>query len=221
MKWLIVNGDDFGASPGINRGILEAHRNGILTSTSVLVHRAASFEVKAVTRSCPDLSLGLHLELNPAELARIPEQLDDQLKRFVELVGTLPTHVDSHHNVHRDFRIAPDVRAWAELQGLPLRGFSRVRQLSRFYGHWGGRSHPEQISGTNLLALVDAEVGEGIIELICHPGYVEPEFETSYAAEREIEVRTLCSDVVRQGLLAREIHLIGFRDMPAEAASAS
>ena len=37
MKWLIVTGDDFGASPGINRGILEAHVNGILTSTSVLV----------------------------------------------------------------------------------------------------------------------------------------------------------------------------------------
>jgi chitin disaccharide deacetylase len=221
MKWLIVNADDFGASPGINRGILEAHRNGILTSTSVLVHRAASFEVKAVTRSCPDLSLGLHLELELAEPARIRQQLDDQLTRFVELVGSPPTHVDSHHDLHRDFRIVPHVRAWADQQGLPLRGFSRARQLSRFYGRWGGRSHPEQINGANLLALVDAEIGEGIIELTCHPGYVEPEFETSYAAEREIEVRTLCSDTVRQGLLAREIHLIGFRDMPAEAVSAS
>lgn len=221
MKWLIVNGDDFGASAGINRGILEAHRNGILTSTSVLVHRAASSEVKAVTRSCPELSLGLHLELDPAEPARIPQQLDDQMERFVDLVGAPPTHVDSHHNVHYDHRIVPQVRAWADQQELPLRGFSRARLLSRFYGRWGGRSHPEQINGTNLLALVDGDVGEGIIELCCHPGYVEPEFETSYAVEREIEVGTLCSAAVRQGLVEREIHLIGFRDMPAEAASAS
>ena len=221
MKWLIVNGDDFGASLGINRGILEAHVNGILTSTSVLVHRAASFAVTDVARNCPDLSLGLHLELDRAETTRLPEQLDGQLKRFVELVGAPPTHVDSHHDVHRDPRIAPHVRAWADQQGLPLRGCSRARPLSRFYGQWGGHSHPEQINAASLLALVDAEEGEGIIELSCHPGYVEPEFETSYAAEREIELRTLCSDAVRQGLLVRGIHLIGFRDMPAEAATAS
>ncbi len=220
MKWLIVTGDDFGASPGINRGILEAHLNGILTSASVLVHRAASFAVTDVPRSCPDLSLGLHLELDPAEPARIPEQLDDQLQRFVELVGAAPTHLDSHHDVHRETRIAPQVRAWAERQGLPLRGFSRARHLSRFYGRWGGRSHPEQITAANMLALVDAEVWDGIVELNCHPGYVEPEFETSYAAEREIEVGTLCSPALRQGLFARGIHLIGFRDMPAEAATA-
>lgn len=221
MKWLIVNGDDFGASLGINRGILEAHRNGILTSTSVLVNRAASVEVRAVARSCPDLSLGLHLELDRAEPTRLPEQLDGQLQRFVELVAAPPSHVDSHHDVHRDPRIAPQVRAWADQLGLPLRGFSRARHLSRFYGQWGGESHPEQINAASLLAIVDAEEREGIIELSCHPGYVEPEFETSYAAEREIELRTLCSDAVRQGLLARGIHLIGFRDMPAELATAS
>lgn len=220
MKWLIVTGDDFGASPGINRGILEAHVNGILTSTSVLVHRAASVAVTDVPRSCPDLSLGLHLELDRAEPARIRQQLDDQLERFIELVGSPPTHVDSHHDVHRETHVAPQVRAWAERQGLPLRGFSRARNLSRFYGRWGGRTHPEQISAANLLALVDAEVWDGIVELNCHPGYVEPEFETSYAAEREIEVGTLCSPALRQGLLARGIHLIGFRDMPAEAATA-
>jgi len=161
------------------------------------------------------------LELDRVEPTRVPDQLDDQLQRFVELVGAAPTHVDSHHDVHRDPRVAPQVHAWADQQGLPLRGFSRARNVSRFYGQWGGCSHPEQISVAGLLALVDAEVGEGIIELICHPGYVESEFETSYAAEREIELRTLCSDAVRQGLRGRGIHLIGFRDMPAEAATAS
>ncbi len=223
MKLLIVTGDDFGASPGINRGILEAHLNGILTSASVLVYRAASFAATALAWRYPDLSLGLHLELDPAEPARVSQQLDDQLHRFVELVGASPTHVDSHHDVHRDPRVAPQVRAWAESRGLPVRGSSRARHLSRFYGRWGGRSHPERIDVAGLMALVDAEVGdgEGIYELTCHPGYVEPGFETSYAAEREIEVRTLCSADARQGLAARDIHLIGFRDMPAEAARVS
>ena len=48
MKCLIVNGDDFGASRGINRGILEAHRSGILTSTSLLVNTPwSSFTVQS------------------------------------------------------------------------------------------------------------------------------------------------------------------------------
>ena len=170
MKCLIVTGDDFGASPGINRGILEAHLKGILTSTSVLVHRATSFAATTVARSCPGLSLGLHLELDAVSLARIPEHLDSQLQRFVELVGAPPTHVDSHHDVHREPRVAPQVCAWAEQQGLPLRGFSRARNLSRFYGRWGGRSHPEQITTANLLAHVDAELWHGIVEVNRHPG---------------------------------------------------
>ena len=40
MKSLIVNADDFGASRGINRGVIEAHRKGILTSTSMMVDAA-------------------------------------------------------------------------------------------------------------------------------------------------------------------------------------
>ncbi len=38
MKRLIVNADDFGRSPGINRGILETHLRGIVTSTTVMVN---------------------------------------------------------------------------------------------------------------------------------------------------------------------------------------
>ena len=38
MKRLIINADDFGLSPGVNRGIVEAFREGILTSTTMLVN---------------------------------------------------------------------------------------------------------------------------------------------------------------------------------------
>ena len=39
---LVVNADDFGLSPGVNEGILEAHANGIVTSTSLMVLERAS-----------------------------------------------------------------------------------------------------------------------------------------------------------------------------------
>ena len=63
MKYLIVNADDFGASHGINRGIMEAHQRGILTSTSLLVNSVGSREAAKLSRSAPELSVGLHADL--------------------------------------------------------------------------------------------------------------------------------------------------------------
>src|SRR5213593_1648213 len=221
MKWLIVTGDDFGISRGINRGIVQAHRDGIVTSTSLMVDRPACEEAAALARECQTLSLGLHLELDAVEPERVRAELERQLARFVDVVGAAPTHVDSHHDVHRDPKILPEVSAWARRAGVPLRGYSRVRHSPKFYGQWGGETHLEQIGVAGLLRLFDAEISDGVTELNCHPGYVEPGFPSSYAAEREEELRTLCDDRVHQAILEREIRLIGFRELPALAMSAA
>src|SRR2546426_10837747 len=55
-------------SRGINRGIIQAHHDGILTSASLLVNRPASIEAAALARQHPGLSLGLHLELDAGDL---------------------------------------------------------------------------------------------------------------------------------------------------------
>jgi predicted glycoside hydrolase/deacetylase ChbG (UPF0249 family) len=217
MRWLIVTGDDFGASRGINRGILAAHSGGILTSTSLLVDRPASESAALDARAYPGLSVGLHLELDPELPDGVEEQLQSQLARFIQLVASPPTHVDSHHDAHRDPRVLPQVIAWSERVGIPLRGHSPARHLSRFYGRWNGRSHPERIGVDGLLDLIDSEVGEGVTELSCHPGIVDPGLRSSYFTEREVELRTLCHPAVRQGLEDREIHLIGFRGLPTFA----
>ncbi len=219
-RWLIVTADDFGISRGVNRGILEAHRDGILTSTSLLVHRPAAEEAAALGRACRSLSIGLHLELDAKDVAGAPAALDRQLARFLELVGTTPTHVDSHHDVHRDSRIAPHVRSWARRLGVRVRGDAGVRHLPKFYGQWSGETHLEQVSVAGLARVVSEGVAEGITELICHPGYPDAELRSSYAAEREAEVATLCDPAARATLDARGIRLIGFHDLPALAAGA-
>jgi len=221
MRWLIVTGDDFGITSGINRGIVQAHREGILTSASLMVDRPACEEAAALGRECATLSVGLHLELDPDDPERVPVELERQLARFLELVGAAPTHVDSHHDVHYDSRVLPRLLAWAGRTGLPVRGHSRARHFSKFYGQWGGETHLEQIGVEAFLRLADAEVREGVTELNCHPGYVEPGFPSSYAAEREEELRTLCDRRVHQALLEKEIRLIGFRDLSALATCTS
>lgn len=63
IKRLIVSADDFGMSAGVNAGIIRAHREGILTDTSVMANGQAFAEAVALAREHPTLSVGLHLVL--------------------------------------------------------------------------------------------------------------------------------------------------------------
>ena len=227
MRYLIVNADDLGASPGITRGILEAHTRGIVTSASLMVDTLWSAEAAALARHAPELSVGLHVDL-PAgsgdatagatrrEAAK--DALRRQYARFVTLMGRPPTHLDSHHNVHREAGWLACFLELARDSGLPLRGQPPVRYFPSFYGQWGGESHPEQVGVESLLGMLEREVGEGITELGCHPGYVDARVPSVYAVEREVELRTLCDPRVRAGLRAHGITLISFHDLGRLAA---
>jgi len=58
---LVINADDFGASPGANAAILRAHRDGVLTSASLMVNGAAAEEAVRIAHAHPTLGVGLHL----------------------------------------------------------------------------------------------------------------------------------------------------------------
>jgi hopanoid biosynthesis associated protein HpnK len=88
---LVVNADDFGISRGVNRGIVEAHRAGLVTSASLMANLPAAED--AVTRAavCPDLGLGLHLTLTAGRPLSPPNRvstLTDADGQFLVL-GTL------------------------------------------------------------------------------------------------------------------------------------
>jgi len=63
MRALIVNGDDFGLTPGVNAGILDAHVRGILTSASLFANAPATEEAIQIARRTPTLGVGCHLAL--------------------------------------------------------------------------------------------------------------------------------------------------------------
>jgi predicted glycoside hydrolase/deacetylase ChbG (UPF0249 family) len=220
LKYLIVNGDDFGASPGINRGIVEAHRRGVLTSASLLVDRPWSEQAARLSRSLPGLSVGLHLDVrhpdpSPATVdpGRLREELERQFSRFQELAGCAPTHLDSHHNLHRSAEALPCFLDLARRHRLPLREHSAVRYFGSFYAQWDGETHLEQVGVESLSRMLETEIGEGITELACHPGFLDPDPATSYAVEREAELRTLCDPRIRQVLREQAIHLISYRHL--------
>lgn len=223
MKYCIVNGDDFGASRGINNGILDAHHRGILTSTSLMMNMPATDEAVRIGRRTASLSVGIHFNLtnegddpvvdvdDPAVCAT---ELRRQLEKFTDRMGRLPTHLDSHHNIHRKAQLRPCFVLLANELGLPLRENSPVRYFSSFYGQWNGETHLEHISTPSLLHMLETEFGDGITELSCHPGYVDADFDSCYSIEREAELATLCDRRVRKRLNALGIQLIGYQDVP-------
>jgi chitin disaccharide deacetylase len=87
MKYLILNADDFGLTPGVNEGIIRAHRDGILTSTTLMATGLAFDDAVARARLHPTLGVGCHLVLSGgravAPRAEIPSLADEQ--------GRLPT----------------------------------------------------------------------------------------------------------------------------------
>lgn len=129
MKKLIVNADDFGLTPGVNRGILDAARAGVVTSTSVMVSAGyVQQALDALAASGVRLGLGLHIQLN-GELATFSKsplftnssgflpmkewdtteessfleemrfEIRSQFEAFQRLTGQKPDHIDSHHNI--------------------------------------------------------------------------------------------------------------------------
>jgi chitin disaccharide deacetylase len=211
MRYLVVNADDFGACAGVNHGIVEAHRRGIVTSTSLMVGMPGSEEAAGLARECPRLSVGLHAVVEDPDACEAA--LDDQLVRFNSLLDRQPSHLDSHHHVHTRPGLLAHFRALAERFGIPLRACSGVRYCTSFYAQWAGERHPEQVSAAGLIRILATEVGNGITELACHPGRADPGLSSSYAVERQLELRALCDQSVRRFLDGSGIALVSFGEV--------
>jgi len=220
---VIVNADDFGRSDGVNRGVIQAHEKGIVTSASLMVRYAAAADAAGYGRHRPQLSLGLHVDLGEwlyqdgtwtavYELEQFEDEVERQLDAFRSLVRRDPTHLDSHQHVHSEEPVRSIMLATSRRLGVPLRSFSPwVRYCGSFYGQTGtGEPLPSAISAEALVTIL-CGLPEGVTELGCHPGYGD-DLRSQYAAEREREIEALCHERVRATLAAEEIELRSFRD---------
>lgn len=220
---LIVNADDFGASDGINRGIVEAHGGGVVTSTSLMVTGRAAAGAVALAREHPGLAIGLHWDLDGGDAdpsidlespAAVRAELARQLEAFHELMGRAPTHVDSHHHVHRRPEIAPIARELVAPLGVPLREESEVRFIGGFYGQWEWQvTDLHHVSPEFLLWILRNEVADGWTEISCHPGYVTDDFTSVYLEEREAELATLTDPLIRAEIDSLGLRLASYAEL--------
>jgi predicted glycoside hydrolase/deacetylase ChbG (UPF0249 family) len=226
---VIVNADDFGQSAGINRGIVEAHERGIVTSASLMARGDAACAAAAYARARPRLSVGLHIDLgesvfrdgewiaiyervNRQDLRELEMEIRAQLSTFREILGHDPTHLDSHQHVHIEEPVRSIVDCIGNELGVPVRHrWPHLRYDGRFYGQTGtGDPWPANISTARLIELL-RDLGDGVTEMACHPGY-PGDLVTMYGTEREIELHALCDPDVRRVVDEEGIELIAFSD---------
>ena len=215
VRGLIVNADDFGHAVGVNDGIVEAHVNGILTSTSLMVDWPAAAHAVELAREHPRLSVGLHYVEDGPEIdepGHIERTFAAQLARFRELTGSDPTHVDSHHHVHLR-RLATFAPLVAPL-GVPLRGDGRVSYLGDFYAQpRRGVVELDRVRAPFLLELIAREAAaDGFTELGCHPARVTGDLVSSYSSEREVELATLTQPDLRTRIEGLGLALVSYHD---------
>ena len=235
-RYLIVNADDFGQSPGVNRGIIEAHEQGIVTSTSLMVRWPGAAEAAAYSRTHPKLSLGIHIDLGewvfrqdswvalyevvpPGDASAVEQEVSRQFAAFQRLAGRPPTHIDSHQHVHLEEPVRSAVLVIAEKLEIPVRHCSSlVRYCGEFYGQTAdGSALPDLISLDALIKIL-AALEPGFTEMATHPGMGD-DLDTMYCSERAKELKVLCDPRIRAALDEMGIELRSFANIAQQKRS--
>lgn len=239
---VIVNADDFGYSHGINYGIIDAHRYGVLSSTTLMVNMPGTEHAVELMRKFPELGVGLHLNfalgrpmtegksligtdgkmIKPRSLSKdhsyieedIFKELIAQYERFLDLTGKEPSHLDSHlFTTDKICAIATVVKDFARSKNLPVRNM-RINNYERvkFICHHNFGLKAD----LRYLHELESEIFKyDIIEIMVHPGYVDQFLldNSSYALERAQETKILCGPEIRSLFTKHKVELITYNDI--------
>ncbi len=209
-KLLLVNADDFGYANGVDRGIIDAHVRGIVTSTSVMIRGGETLSMQILS-NFPRLSAGLHFFIEDKEfetmlrsraplrdstLIWVSEELERQWMLFETIIGRVPSHIDSHHNIHFHPQIMEIMTDYGLKNSVPIRNTYARKLITDFYGG-RGTGNKDRV-GVDALLKILMHLSYGVTELVCHPGLADAKLKekSSYADLREVELRTLTDAII-------------------------
>jgi hopanoid biosynthesis associated protein HpnK len=188
---LIVNADDLGWTAGVNRGIAEAHRNGIVTSASLLANGQAFAEGVALARDAGGLGLGVHLNLNDGPPVAPPESVPSLVNHAGEFEGGPDGLL---------LKIATRALSLREVEVEWSAQISKVRDAGIEPTHLDGHKHVHMLPGLFEIALRLAKRhGIGAIRVSHEASSLRSALSTG---ERRAAV------VLKQGVQARGLKLL-------------
>lgn len=224
---LILNADDFGYDPEVTRGIAESMRRGVVSSTTMIVNSPWSEDA---AKDAEGLAIGLHLNLVRFQSVSAPSrelterahydlqfvvrETRAQLDRLKQLIGREATHLDVHKHAHKDPTVLGGLGIVARERSLAVRSIdpamrealkaAGVRTNDAFLGDAGPSAFwtPER-----WVEQLEAAPREGVVELMCHPGYAPTQVASGYGAQREVELATFLSPASREALVVRGLTL--------------
>ncbi|WP_037465086.1 chitin disaccharide deacetylase [Shimazuella kribbensis] len=200
---LIVNADDFGFSRGVNHGIIDAHRFGIVNSTTMMVHTPGTEHAVELAKQYPQLRVGIHLVLTFGKpvnqnvpslvdehgffkvdknyannsgviLEDVRREWDNQIQKFLSF-GISPAHMDSHHHIHAWPYLTPVVRELAQKYNLPVRNAFRekVEDIPLLSDVFLDGFYGENVATEFFTDLHQKAEDKGTLEVMCHPAYID------------------------------------------------
>ena len=192
MRNLIVNADDLGWTEGVNRGIAETHRNGIVTSASLLANGRAFVSGGELARTTPGLGVGVHLNLSDGEPVAGREFVTTLLNERGELEGRPKSLL--LRLARRSILLEEVEREWnAQIQ--------KVRDSGIEPTHLDGHKHVQMLPGLFEIALRLAK-RHGIRAVrVSHE-------ESSLRAALSAGVKQKGTVVMKQGVQARGLKLL-------------
>lgn len=238
-KKIIINADDFGISEGAVLGIIKAHRDGILTSTTCMVNMPYAKLGLQLASEYPDLGVGIHLVLTvgqplidgaksyvdkdgnflrpsayPNEKPNAdPDELyrewKAQIEKFIELAGKKPTHIDSHHHVHLLPQHRDVLIKLAKEYDLPIRQREQITNDYQ-YVRCNNQFYKDNVNYEYLTSMINDFDEYG--EIMCHPALLDWRLYqmSSYNIPRMKELDVLCDEKIKQFIKDNDIELINF-----------
>jgi len=252
MRSLIVNADDCNLTSGVTHAILECHDQGIVSSTSWLINLPSNRDEVAAVRDSR-IGVGLHLnvslgapvsgegailslltdeglfkkrndyEAEAPEVSDLINEYQEQIGLFEKVFGRLPTHLDTHHQLHDHPVFMSALCQVANQFKLPIRR-SALMQSADF-----NRIYPGMVTTKTLCGDLDAKAFwtlekleevlasllPGTAELMCHPGILDADLQklSSMTIAREKEYALFSSSSLKSLLEKHKIRLIHFGDI--------
>jgi predicted glycoside hydrolase/deacetylase ChbG (UPF0249 family) len=248
QKILIVNADDGNLTEGVTQAIFDCHDKGILSSTTWMINLPHSARRVREAQARPNLGVGIHLNITLGEpvsegseitslltaegrFRKVGPQLESlprvsevrreyraQIEKFKKLFGRLPTHLDTHHQVHDHPFFLTILAELANHFKLPLRRSKLLAETTAYDFHflttdhlWGDLN-PAGYWRREKLENVLKQLPKGINEVMCHPGHNDADLQavSSFTAGRVEEMNLLADPALRSLLEKQGVQLSHF-----------
>lgn len=240
---LIVNADDFGYSRGANYGIVDAFKNGVIRSTTIMAGMPGYEHAVELLKDCNGLGCGVHLTLSAykplldshktivdesgyfykkitpevainIDIEEVYNEFCAQIEK-VKASGIDITHLDSHHHVHTFEMLKPVMERIVEKYPYPIRGGIGYKLDYEKIMPYEGIFYEDTVSIDSFKNLKEKSADYDVLETMSHPAYLDSFIleNSSYNLKRIEELEILTSKELKNFLEENNIEVCNYRDI--------